>query len=59
MLFGLYYRRREDEPNALLMTKRSMQTIIDSGDQEYLAGILLNLSAIQLQMGYTDEGNTC
>lgn len=56
MLLGLYYRRKEDEANSLFVTKKALQVVVESGDEEYLAGILLNLSAIQLQMGYTEEG---
>lgn len=57
MLLGLYYRRIEDEANSLYLTKMALQTANESGDEEFLAGILLNLSAIQLQMGYIEDGS--
>lgn len=57
MVLGLYYRRVEDEANSLHVLKKAMKIAVDHDAQEYIAGILLNLSAVQLQMELTDEGS--
>lgn len=56
MVLGLYYRRVDDETNSLHVLKKAMAIAVDNNAQEYISGILLNLSAVQLQMQFTEEG---
>jgi len=56
MNLGLYHRRMQDEPNSLYTLKRAKQLAEESDEVEFMGSILLNLSAVQIQMGYMDEG---
>ncbi len=55
MLLGLYHRRTDDMPNSLYTLKHAKEIARQSSEIEYMGSILLNLSAIQLQMGYLEE----
>ena len=57
MTLGLYYRRVEDETSSLHFLAKALRTAEDNEALEYLSGILLNLSAVQLQMQFIEEGS--
>ena len=56
MLLGLYHRRMEDVANSLFTLKQAKQIAVDHSETEHMGSILLNLAALEIQMGYFDAG---